>query len=161
MPRRRRYGSSGRLQRSWAQSGMAQRGHRARQESGESPGESYHRPSGVEGPPGPPGAPGEAGDPHRAKLVRRENRGQPARRAIPGPPGKFMPPKAWSRGVHYEAALVTHAGSTWCAARDTAEAPPHEDWICVAAAGANGADGRSFTIRGTWNPRSDIARSMW
>lgn len=57
--------------------------------------------------------------------------------------------KAWDDRVHYQGNVVTHAGSLYQASRDTAKEPPHADWICLAAAGAKGQDGRSFTIRGT------------
>jgi hypothetical protein len=97
------------------------------------PGES------IEGPPGPQGPPGESIE------------GAVGPRGEAGPPGKFAAPKAWQRGVHYESDLVTHAGSSWCAMRDTAEEPPHEDWCCVAE---RGADGRTPTFRGAWKAAS-------
>jgi hypothetical protein len=55
-----------------------------------------------------------------------------------------------------------HNGATWQATRDTGREPPHGDWILLAAAGADGADGRSFVVRGTWNEveryqRHDVA----
>jgi len=50
--------------------------------------------------------------------------------------------------VHYRGGVVTHAGAVWQALRDTGRAPPHEDWICIVAAGA---DGRSMAVRGTWS----------
>lgn len=59
----------------------------------------------------------------------------PPERGVEGPPGKFSGLEPWSRGIHYESVIVTHVGSTYCAARDTAEEPPHEDWILVAARG--------------------------
>jgi len=98
-----------------------------------------------DGPPGPPGARGEPGPPGQAIQGPP---GPPGERGEDGPPGLFIPPRAWAKGVHYGTTLVAHRGSTFCAMRDTAEEPPHEDWVLVAAAGA---DGRSFTVRGTWN----------
>lgn len=72
-----------------------------------------------------------------------------------GAPGKLPMIREWSDKVHYEGDVVVHAGSTYQAERDTAKEPPHADWICVAKAGADGRDGRSFTIRGTWSEASE------
>jgi hypothetical protein len=110
------------------------------------PGESIR---GDQGDPGPPGESikgdkGDKGDPGPPGESIKGDKGDP------GPPGKFPGVKAWSRGVHYESDLTTHLGATWCALRDTAEEPPHEDWRLVAAAGMDGADGRSPVVRGTW-----------
>jgi len=116
----------------------------ARGERGE-PGERGLQGEAVQGPPGPHGARGEAGPPGQAIQGPP---GPPGERGEDGPPGLFIPPRAWAKGVHYGTTLVAHRGSTFCAMRDTAEEPPHEDWVLVAAAGA---DGRSFTVRGTWN----------
>jgi hypothetical protein len=69
-----------------------------------------------------------------------------------GPPGKFAVPKTWSRGIHYESALVAHRGSTWCAIHDTAEEPPHEDWQLVAARGVDGADAPVGRVCGLYDP---------
>ncbi len=103
-----------------------------RGERGEA-GEAIEGPPGVQGIPGPPGAPGEAGARGEPGPIGETGPVGPPGEA--GPPGKFLPPKAWAKGIHYECALVTHRGSTWCAARDTAEEPPHDDWIVVAACG--------------------------
>jgi len=54
----------------------------------------------------------------------------------------------WQDRVHYLGELVAHDGATWQALRDTGRSPPHEDWLCLAAAGA---DARSFSVRGTWD----------
>lgn len=96
------------------------------------PGES------IEGPPGPQGPPGEG---------TQGPAGPVGPRGEAGPPGNFAALKAWQRGVHYESDLVTHHGASWCATRDTAEEPPHEDWICIAE---RGADGRTLAFRGHW-----------
>lgn len=72
-----------------------------------------------------------------------------------GPAGKLGVAKAWSDRVHYEGEVVTLAGSTYQATRDTGRAPPSDDWIVIAAAGSNGADGRSFKVRGTWAEDAD------
>jgi len=107
-------------------------------ESGE-PGEAIPGPPGEPGPPGPPGEPGEQGPPGEpappAEPGPAGPPGEPGPPGPPGPTGKFIPPKEWQPGIHYDSALVIHKGSTYCAARDTAEQPPHDDWIVVAACG--------------------------
>lgn len=95
-----------------------------------------------DGPPGPPGDRGEPGPPGEAVRGPPGSQGLPG---LPGAPGTFHPPTPWTKGIHYVSALVTYDGSTYCATRDTAAEPPHEDWVCVAAAG------RSFAVRGMWN----------
>jgi len=75
----------------------------------------------------------------------------------PGPPGMLPVVAAWTDGVHYAGAVVTHGGRTWQATRDTGRAPPHEDWLCLAERGIDGADGRGFTIRGTWSESATYA----
>lgn len=105
-------------------------------------------PQGEPGQPGPPGADGRDGAPGRDGAD-----GAPGRDGADGAegrPGKLPVARAWDDRVHYEADVVTHDGGTWQAVRDTGRAPPHEDWICLAAPGRDGADGRSFAIRGTW-----------
>ena len=73
--------------------------------------------------------------------------------AIPKPrdgaPGKLQIVKAWSEGVHYEGDVRQHQGATYQAMRDTGKEPgTSDDWQCIAA---KGADGRGFTIRGTYS----------
>ena len=107
-------------------------------ESGE-PGEAIPGPPGEPGPPGPPGEPGGQGPPGEpAPPPEPGPAGPPGEPGPPGPAGaagKFIAPKQWQPGIHYDGALVIHRGSTYCAARDTAEQPPHDDWIVVAACG--------------------------
>jgi hypothetical protein len=63
-----------------------------------------------------------------------------------GPPGNLPVAKAWEPDtVHYEAQVVTHAGATWQALRDTGSAPPSRDWICLAA------PARTPKVRGTYS----------
>ena len=102
------------------------------------------------GPPGEPGPPGEGlvgpmGPPGEGLM------GPPGPE---GPPGKLEMVSSWEDRVHYEGAVVSHAGAMWQAQRDTGRSPPSEDWLCLVAAGRDGTDGRSFTIRGTWNDHS-------
>jgi Collagen triple helix repeat (20 copies) len=113
------------------------------------PGESIVGPQGERGEPGergldglagPPGAPGEKG------LDGTLGPSGP-----PGAPGKLPVVRSWADQIHYEGDVVAHDGATWQASCDTGRAPPHEDWICLAQAGRNGADGASFKVCGTWN----------
>lgn len=73
-----------------------------------------------------------------------------------GAPGKLPRVRFWQDDVHYEGEVVVFNGRTYQAVRDTGKAPGHEDWICIAERGVDGqngqdgADGRSFVIRGTW-----------
>jgi hypothetical protein len=53
--------------------------------------------------------------------------------------------------VHYESDVVTHTGALWQARSDTAHAPPHSDWICLARAGRDGSDGRSPNVCCTYD----------
>ena len=109
---------------------------------------------GVDGRDGAPGEPGLAGPPGQDGAPGRDGRdgadGKDGDRGPEGPAGKLPVTRAWADGVHYEGDVVTHDGGTWQAIRDTGRAPPHEDWACLAAPGRAGADGRTFTIRGTW-----------
>lgn len=66
-----------------------------------------------------------------------------------GEPGSLPVAKAWNDGVHYVGSVVTYQGSTYQAQRDTGRSPPHDDWICLAAAGA---DGKSPEVIGTFDP---------
>jgi hypothetical protein len=56
--------------------------------------------------------------------------------------------------VHYASDVVLHAGATWQALRDTGQAPPHGDWLCLAAAGR---DARSPVVRGTYDATASYA----
>ena len=96
-------------------------------------------PIGPQGDPGVPGTAGEKGD-----------------KGDPGPVGKLPVVKAFAPDtVHYAGDAVTHAGALWQATKDTGQAPPHGDWICLAAAGQ---DGITPTIRGTYDPAGIYAR---
>ncbi len=81
------------------------------------------------------------------RAIEEVRAAKPGPRGETGPPGKFAALKAWAGGVHYEASLVTHHGASWCAMRDTAEEPPHADWLCIAE---RGTDGRTPAFRGAW-----------
>lgn len=81
---------------------------------------------------GPPGPKGDTGD-----------------RGHPGPPGSLPEVKAWSRGIVYAGMVVTHQGSSWQALHDTAEEPPHAEWLLIAAAGRDAPIG---TVHGLYDP---------
>jgi len=112
---------------------------------------------GERGPPGEPGPRGEAGPPGQDGAPGE--RGPQGERGLPGeqgPPGMLPIARAWTDAVHYAGDVVTHAGATWQAVRDTGRAPPHADWTCLAAPGA---DGRSLVVRGTWD-EAEAYRAM-
>lgn len=110
---------------------------------------------GERGPEGPAGRDGVDGPPGRDGADGRD--GLPGERGPEGPPGKLSVAQAWQDGVSYEGAVRTHGGALWQAVRDTGRAPPHEDWCCLAVRGADGADGRSITVRGTWSADGDYS----
>lgn len=99
---------------------------------------------GSNGLPGVDGAPGPQGE--------RGERGETGER---GPPGILPVVKAWTDAVHYEGDVRAHGGATYQAIRDTAKEPPHEDWVCIAAAGRDGADGRSLDVKETYDPTKE------
>jgi hypothetical protein len=107
-------------------------------------------PAGARGEAGPEGKPGDRGPvgPAGEKGERGEP-GAPGARGDEGAPGKLAVVKEWADGVHYEGDVVARGGSTYQALRDTGREPPHADWRCIAQGGKDGADGRSFTVRGT------------
>jgi hypothetical protein len=113
---------------------------------------------GAIGPAGLAGAPGEKGD--QGPLGIAGPPGEAGRAGEPGPAGKDgVPGLDGAPGtieaalpyrdgeVHYRGQLVLLGGSTWQARADTARAPPHEDWACLAAAGRDAA---TPVVRGTW-----------
>lgn len=106
------------------------------------PGVGITGPAGEKGIPGPPGGLGERGE--------RGEAGPAGERGPEGAPGKLVPLAAWNGGICYEGDVVTHAGATWCAARDTAADPPGDDWIMVAAAGVDAPVG---AVCGRYDPQ--------
>lgn len=97
---------------------------------------------GKDGRDGADGAPGSDG--------RDGSDGKDGERGPEGPAGKLPIVREWADAVHYEGDVVTHAGETFQAVRDTAKEPPHDDWICLSGRGRDGIDGRSFNVRETW-----------
>jgi hypothetical protein len=118
------------------------------------PGERGER--GLEGPVGRDGIAGAVGpagrdgrDGERGPIGERGLAGE---RGPEGPVGKFPSVRAYRAGkVHYEADVVTHDGATYQAIRDTGNPPSHEDWNCLAKNGADGEDGASVMIAGTYD----------
>ena len=106
----------------------------ARGEPGERGEKGLDGAAGERGEKGLDGAPGERGE-----------------RGEPGAPGKLASVRVWSDKIHYDGDVVVHDGATYQALRDTGRSPPHDDWICLAQAGRDGADGASFKVCGTWN----------
>lgn len=108
---------------------------------------------GKDGERGADGVDGKDGAPGRDGIDGRD--GVPGERGADGKdgaPGMLPIVKVWTDRVHYAGECVTAHGGTWQAQRDTGRAPPHDDWIAIATRGADGADGRSFEVRGTWSP---------
>ena len=100
--------------------------------------------TGAAGPQGERGAQGEQGD-----RGEPGERGVPGERGAAGAPGRLSAAKAFVEGaVHYEGDVVLALGGTWQARCDTARAPPHDDWLCIAA---KGRDAATPHVRGTFD----------
>ena len=63
---------------------------------------------------------------------------------LPPTKAKFPRVRSWAEGVHYEGDVVSFAGSTYQATKDTAQPPGSEDWVPLATAG------QGFRIRGAY-----------
>lgn len=110
-------------------------------------------PAGEPGPTGERGLPGEAGrDGSHGERGADGLPGQQGERGLQGPEGpagKLPVVKGWTERVHYEGEVVLHRGGTYQAAKDTGKEPgSSDDWLCIAA---RGADGRGFMVRGTYS----------
>jgi hypothetical protein len=112
----------------------------------------------IVGPPGPPGPPGErVVGPRGEKGEPGESiKGPPGEPGPKGPPGELPTVREWTRGVHYEADVVTCGGSLWQASRDTGEPPGHEDWQLLAA---SGRDAKEIEHRGTYSDAESYQRN--
>lgn len=103
---------------------------------------------GIDGKDGLNGADGKDGERGAAGADGRD--GKDGERGPEGAAGKLPVIRSWEDRVYYEAESVTKDGSVYQALRDTGRSPPNNDWICIASAGSNGADGRSIEVRGTY-----------
>jgi hypothetical protein len=100
---------------------------------------------GIDGKDGAPGKDGADGLPGKDGAD-----GKDGEAGKDGRDGKLPIVRAWEDRVYREGEVVTFEGGSYQATRDTGKQPSHEDWICLAAAGAKGKDGCSITIRGTY-----------
>jgi hypothetical protein len=119
--------------------------------------------NGKDGAAGRDGEPGERGLDGADGLDGRD--GEPGPRGLQGiagpmgPPGKLPQVRRWVEGsICYESDVVIHLGGTYQAVRDTAKPPgEHIDWQRLSAPGRDGRDGidgRSLTLRGTFDPNT-------
>lgn len=109
---------------------------------------------GLHGEPGPRGEQGERGEP--GESGERGEPGERGERGEQGPVGQLPIAAEWTRGVHYAGTVVTCGGSLWQASRDTGEAPGHENWTLLAAAGR---DAKELAHRGTFDPLCSYGRN--
>jgi len=117
------------------------------------PGERGER--GLQGAQGEPGPQGEAGPQGERGIGEMGPPGPQGERGLEGPPGKLPTIKEWKDGVWYEGNVVTHKAGTFQARCDTAREPPDGDWIPLAKAGRDGIDGRSISVKGTFEQGED------
>jgi Collagen triple helix repeat (20 copies) len=110
-------------------------------EAGESGKDGKDGEDGKEGPPGKDGQDGEKGEP--GQQGQTGDPGPRGERGEPGPQGTFLSPEAWVERIYYQGELTFRDGSTFCARRDTAQPPPHDDWAPVALRGADGISGEA------------------
>jgi Collagen triple helix repeat (20 copies) len=96
--------------------------------------------AGPEGRSGPQGLTGEQGERGEIGCTGKDGKD--------GSPGLLKEIKAYvENAVHYRSEVVTSQGGTWQAKCDTARAPPHEDWIMLAAPGRHACNPK---ITGTY-----------
>ncbi|MDX0567438.1 collagen-like protein [Sinorhizobium medicae] len=96
---------------------------------------------GLQGEMGPRGLRGETGPPGP--------RGEKGER---GEKGTFEQPSEWTDGSVFHSGQLVHCdGSTFCARRDTARRPPHDDWSPVAL---KGKDAQAGEARGLYDSKA-------
>lgn len=109
------------------------------------------------------GAPGRDADPEEiramvdAAVADAMAALPPPEKGDPGPMGALPTVEEWTDKVYYQGAVVSCSGALHQAVRDTGKPPGHEDWRCIVRAGTDGAAGRSFVVRGTWDESVDYA----
>jgi hypothetical protein len=117
---------------------------------------------GLQGLPGAQGETGAVGATGKDGVDgTRGERGERGEQGAQGQPGKLPKVKQWVEGsVQYEGEVVAHGGGLYQALKDTGKIPGTNDWICLAAPGMNGKDGRhgadgiSMNIRETFDPNA-------
>ena len=105
---------------------------------------------GKDGSPGRDGVDGKDGSPGRDGINGAP--GHDGERGMPGEPGRLPLVCAWAGGIAYGGDVVTHAGGTYQALRDTPSDPGGEDWACLALPGR---DAPAWRVRGTFVPDAD------
>lgn len=104
------------------------------------------------------GDPGKDADPELvAALVEEKLRAAvealpPPEKGDPGPVGSLPVVRGWEDRVYYQGEVVSFDGSLFQSTKDTGKSPEHEDWVCIVAKGKDGENGRSPTVRGTYDP---------
>src|SRR5262249_50830635 len=97
----------------------------------------------------------------RVALIRQPVDGAAGPRGEKGETGSLPMVEPYIVGhVYYRGNVVTDQSGSYQAKRDTAKAPcpESEDWTCLARSGADGKDGRTFRLRGTYDPSKDYKR---
>jgi hypothetical protein len=84
----------------------------------------------------------------KLQISEKGPRGEQGPRGEAGPAGGIASAQAYVEdAIHYRGDVVVHLGGTYQAKCDTAKAPPHADWACIAAAGR---DARMPKVCGTY-----------
>ena len=112
---------------------------------------------GQDGPQGPQGERGQDGSQgpqgERGYLGERGEpglQGPRGERGEKGDPGLLPMVRMWVEDeISYMGTVVSCDGGTWQAQKDTAQKPPHRDWLLLAAAGRNAS---TPIVRGTFDP---------
>jgi len=94
----------------------------------------------------------QAGDAAVATVAELRTEIEAKIAAVAERPGKLTIAKTYEPGaVVYRGEIVVHDGATWQAKCDTAQTAGGSDYVCVARAGVDGADGRSLSLRGPYD----------
>src|SRR5262249_25767920 len=90
----------------------------------------------------------------RVALIRQPVDGAAGPRGEKGEPGSLPMVEPYIAGrIYYRGNVVTDQTGSYQAQRDTGKAPRPEsqDWTCLARSRADGKDGRTFRLRGTYD----------